>query len=250
MKKYHLLLSFAFLLLLVSCKKKDSEAKDNPTPISLDCYLSKYYINDAKEYNCYYDSQNRLIKISSYSEGKGDSSYVFYTHSGNLITKTSKNGIKDLVETYYLNSNGFADSLVSVFDSLNSYTYYWKYNEANQAIELKVIGGVAQNMVDIIERNEYTNGNKTRQTSINNETATTVILDFEYYLDKPNKAKAFEESTYHLNSNTNLLKKSTTDAGSITNITYEFDQEGNVSKMIMVSDKNEETWNKYIWSCK
>jgi hypothetical protein len=73
----------------------------------------------------------------------------------------------------------------------------------------------------------------------------------EYYLDKSNKAKAFEEKGNFMNSNANMIKKSTSPDGTIyTNYSYEFDAEGNVSKMKMVDEQSAETWSSYVWNCK
>jgi hypothetical protein len=251
MKNYHLLLSVALLLTVASCKKKESDPTDNPTPAALTCYLTQMTQSNGNFTRYYFDAENRINKTATYLESQGDTLFTDYVYSGKTMTATSNNGLFDIIQTYYLNANGFTDSAITTFGSFGDYKINYTYNSANQAISLVMYGNIATTEIDQEVSMEYTNGNRTKQTAIDNVASTTTITNFEYYLDKPNKAKAFEEKGNYMNANTNMLKKSSTPDGlTFTNYTYDFDTEGNVSQMKMMDNQNVETWNKYIWNCK
>jgi YD repeat-containing protein len=248
MKSKYLFLCVTILVTLASCKKKESEG---PYSSPSTCYLTQMESNNGILIRYYYDAQNRVIRTATYQESTSeDSIFGEYTYSPNKVTSTTNNGVFDIVQTIHLNSFGFADSALITFGTYGSYQMLWKYNTERQVISYQIFGEIATTEIDQEVYYEYTNGNKTKQTLIDNVSNTTQTSTLEYYLDKPNKAKTFEEQNNYVNSNTNLVKKVISETGTVLNYTYDFDTQGNVTQMKMVSETNEEKWNKYNWSCK
>lgn len=241
----------AAFLFVAACKKKESDTTDNPTPAVVSCYLNNMTQSNGNYTRYYYDAQNRISKTATFISSQPDTLFTNYVYAGKTVTATSNNGLFDIIQTYYLNSHGFADSVVVSFGSFGDYKMKYTYNSSNQATGIAMVGTIATTEIDQEISMEYANGNRTKQIVIDNVESTTTTTLMEYYLDKSNKAKAFEEKGNFMNSNANMIKKSTSPDGTIyTNYSYEFDAEGNVSKMKMVDEQSAETWSSYVWNCK
>lgn len=251
MKKQSLFLMIAAFLFVAACKKKETDSTDTPTPAAVSCYLSNMTQSNGNFTRYYYDAQNRINKTATFIESQPDTLFTNYVYAGNKVTATANNGVFDIIQTYYLNANGFADSVIVSFGSFGDYRMNYTYNSSNQATGIVMVGQIATTEIDQEISMEYTNGNRTKQTVIDNVESTTTTTLMEYYLDKPNKAKAFEEKGNFMNSNSHMIKKSSAQDGAVfTNYTYENDAEGNVSKMKMINEQSAETWSSYVWNCR
>jgi hypothetical protein len=249
MKKQNLLFVLLAFIFVAACKKEETPEDPIITPAEVSCYLTSMATNAGNVTNYYYDAQNRIYKTATFASGQTDSIITNYTY-GDKVVITRTSGTIEIVQTNFLNANGFADSAVMAFGSFGELFLVRKFNSSNQVTEIKLYGEIGGSEYDQEVYMEYTNGNMSKQTAIDNVKSLSTVSTMEYYLDKPNKAKKFEERSNFINSNANLIKKTTTDGGTFTNYTYELDSEGKMTKMMMVNEQNVETWSSYVWKCK
>ncbi|OYU96438.1 MAG: hypothetical protein CFE21_08570 [Bacteroidetes bacterium B1(2017)] len=240
MKKLNLLL-IAFVILAGTACKKD-KTTDEPTPAEKICLVTSTTDSDSNTFIYTFDSQNRIIKNGAYNGP--DSTITIYTYTGNKVVMAS--GIVE--QTYFLNSYGFADSVYYIVDGYVDLLIVLTHNSEGLVTSQKVTGTVPQGEVNQIGTFEYLNGDLVKQT--NNDGTTTSTVTLEYYLDKPNKSKRFEEATQFYNSSAHMLKKMTGDDGSFTSYTYEYDSEGKVTKETSVDETNTVSYQNFSWSCK
>ncbi|MDZ4666722.1 MAG: hypothetical protein SGJ00_02450 [bacterium] len=198
----------------------------------------------------YYDAQNRVIRTASFVTGQTDSVISTFEYLGNTVVNSANNGLFDLVQTSYLNAHGFADSMKMSFGTFGDIMLRRKFDSEYRVIEQTLIGDVAGTEIDQVITHEYNGGNMLLQTNVDNVAEKTEVISYQYYLDKVNKAKAFEEKTNLVNSNTNLLKRKLSNLNTSVDYTYQLDADGNILKMTMLDEQSAETWNTYSWNCK
>jgi YD repeat-containing protein len=249
MKKQSLFLLVAAFFLVAACKKDETSSPTNNVPAEVSCLLTTMATNTGNVTSYYYDAQNRIVRTAAIGSGLSDSIIATYTYEGNVVTSRTP-GAVEVVQKFFLNAAGFADSAVISVGAFGDIIMVRKYNDANQATELIMVGEIGGTEYDQESYMEYTNGNLTKQTTIDNIKSLSTISTMEYYMDKPNKVKELEERNNFTNANANLLKKVSNDDGTYTNYTYEFDTDGKVVKMMTVTDTNVESWNTYTWTCK
>ncbi len=249
MKKQNLLFVLLAFIFVAACKKEETPEDPIITPAEVGCYLKNMTNSDGNVVNYYYDALNRISKTVTYSPTLADSIITDYMYGDKMVT-TKQNGVVEIIQKNFLNANGFADSAVLSIGSFGDLIMVRKFNTSNQVMEMKMAGVVGGTEYDQEVYMEYTNGNMTKQTTLDNVKSLSTVSTMEFYMDKPNKAKKFEERSNFINSNANLIKKTTTDGGTFTNYTYELDSDGKMTKIIMVNEQNVQTWNSYVWNCK
>lgn len=240
MKKLNLLL-IAFIVLAGTACKKD-KTTDEPTPAEKICLVSNSLDSDSNSFVYTFDNQNRIIKNGAYNGT--DSTITIYTYTGNKVVMAS--GVVE--QTYFLNSFGFADSVYYLIDGYVDLLIVLTHDAQGLVTSQKVTGTVPQGEVNQIGTFEYLNGDVVKQTT--NDGTNTSVTTLEYYLDKPNKSKRFEEATQFYNASTHMLKKVSSDDGSFTSYTYEYDSEGKVTKETSVDETNTISFQYFTWSCK
>ncbi len=238
MKKLSLFAAILAMLIFSGC----SETATTPTSTVKTCFVQKVLYSDSSSYTYTYDASNRVSSNTFIQDTRV--SKTDYNNNGKTVLATS-NGM--LVQTYYLNNKGFADSLLTDIQGF----YLKEINTYNsEGLKINTVSKskyMNTNMTDTTTY-QYVNGNLSKE--IFSDGNYTLITDFEYYTDKINYSKKSNEAQDFTNDNVNLRKKATTNSGNVTNYAYEFDADGKVLKQITTFSGGDISSKTFTWICK
>jgi hypothetical protein len=238
-------LNFLFIALFLaganSCTKKET---NNPAPYTPLCLIQTRSTSDGLFESFSYDEANRISKYTfSFSGGDISSNYVYYK---NRVEVEDDGGS---FTTYYLNSNGFADSALIEYNGSDKIRNQYTYNANNELIKLVIIGKAFGSTINRTYSYEYENGNLVKQTLMEGNVIQENIS--EYYLDKINYSKPSEEKEKFINGNRNLVKKTTYPNGSYFEHTYSFDSDGKALTQTSYNSKSKDLIiTTFSWLCK
>lgn len=146
-----------------------------------------------------------------------------YTYSGNTVSVSSN--IKNTFYKYYLNKNGYADSLKITEPGLLSITEKYLYNNLGMMIRKNINA-----LINNVPYSEYTDyiyqdGNliKSEQVSDNN----VYTIQYEYYMDSINVMAGTIEASIFIPQTKNLIKKETTSDDTFKDYFYKINDEEN-----------------------
>ncbi len=244
MKKLHLIFMLLVAFLVVSCTK-DKTTTPTTTPEKT-CLVQKILYSDGRSDAFTYDSKNRLIKTVITQDTLTSQTDISY--NGNIVTNSSGGGMPFSVT--YLNAKGFADSSVINFQGIIEIKTVNTFNSSGLLISQSTKGMQFGQAVNDLYTFEYVGENRSKETFTDGTNTFSTV--YEYYLDKKNNSKKSQEAQYFENANANLVKKTTTSKGDITNYSYEFNSDGFETKRIQTfSGTPPETFTSvYTWSCK
>jgi hypothetical protein len=146
-----------------------------------------------------------------------------YNYSGNTVTVTSN--IRNTFYKYYLNKNGYADSLKITEPGLLSITEKYLYNNLGMMIRKNINA-----LINNVPYSEYTdyiyqNGNLIKsEQMVDNDKYT---IQYEYYTDSINVMAGTMEANTFIPQSKNLIKKETTSDDTFKSFTYTIDDDGN-----------------------
>jgi hypothetical protein len=146
-----------------------------------------------------------------------------YTYSGNTVSVSSN--IKNTFYKYYLNKNGYADSLKISEPGLLSITEKYLYNNLGMMIRKNINA-----LINNVPYSEYTdyiyqNGNLIKsEQMVDNDKYT---IQYEYYTDSINVMAGTMEANTFIPQSKNLIKKETTSDDTFKSFSYTIDDDGN-----------------------
>ncbi|MFA9215348.1 MAG: hypothetical protein ACEQSR_16170 [Candidatus Methylacidiphilales bacterium] len=242
-KQIMLLLAATAATYFTSCKKdSDSTTPNTATPT---CNITSTLENDTT-YAAFIYNPNGTINQVINKEPSTDTSIYSVIYEPNLIT-VSIDGTP--LRTYFLNSKGNADSIVTdvqgFFTVITNNTY-----DNNGYIKTQIESQTFLGSTTETTRNfTYTNGNLT--TMEESDGTTNTVYTYDYFTDKTNNlSKVDLDYMFMGNSNKNLVKTEFTDGEITTNYSYNFDSNGKVTKKIATSTIGEVNQTNYSWTCK
>lgn len=247
MKTKQLLLMLATASALVfSCKKDDENKTNNPSNNpSSSCSLTASMENDTGYVAFNYNTDGTIARITE-KNPSSDTSKIDLTYANNIVS-ASVNG--NILNTYYLNSKGYADSTVldlSGFihmSTINTYDANGYLITQNESINF--LGTDINTSTTYL----YSGGNVSKKTVESN--GKTTVTTYEYYTDKNNKlANSSIDALFIGKANANLVKTETVDGVLANTYTYEYDSKGNPSKQIATDPNGVKDTFIYSWSCK
>lgn len=238
-------LSLVCLFVISACKK------DNPTPsentnnnggAQLTCKYDTVYSSQMGVLVYEYDDLGRVSKVTRTQNGTEITDVYTYSEGKVLVQNSAQ------TNQFFLNENGFADTVYMELNTLGSIQIFYTYNSQNQIIrqiqEMEING----NEIRLEVENYYLNGNNTSSKLIFNGDES--VMTNEYHLDKPNMFKEMEQKTQFIPTNQNLIKVSYVDGDSSQSFTYQFDAQNKViSRKISLPDNTYNT-ETFVWKCK
>lgn len=230
----------SLLFSIASCDKDDDKAK----PV---CKMSSIVETG---------DNGTISRVISYDEGKmasvvtagGDGSSKIFSYSSGMITVISKNksGVVTGTDEVLLNQSGKIHSITQknaagTTTGVESYTY----NTAGQVV--LSISSPVTGPADTTTYS-YSNGNVTLSTNKGKNTLYT------YYEDKTFSDGDFVKLVQILNTgalaleNKNLLKSVIAPDGAVSNLTYQYDNTGKITRLIFLGATNGNY--SYTYDCK
>jgi hypothetical protein len=211
-----------------------------------------------------YDSEGRLVKESGNTYELNKEGFIIqevmaggtpamYTYFKDSIVMTVNN---TWVRMILNKKNLFIKNITpNEFSKTNQLTTREKrtYNSNGFVIKMEVFDDYVTYSYSMIYDYEYSNGNiiKETRTSQNKSSDGTIsgnsyYIEYEYYEDKLNTlGNANFGKNYLGNSNKNLIKREKKSNGYIAKHEYEFDKNGNVTKMNIFDEKNGTKTDEY-----
>jgi len=243
MKQSFYLIAFT-LVLFAACKK------DNPTPVDnnnngvgqLLCKYDTVYSSQLGTEIYAYDDKDRIAKISRILDGKETISS--YTYTANKVVVQSA----DQTNQYYLNKNGFADTVIMDFKGFGNLQLYNTYNNQNQIVKQIQEMEFGGNEIYLEVENEYLNGNISSSKVLFDGDESIMVN--EYHLDKQNSLKEMEYKTQFMPSNQNLMKASYLDGNLNQSFIYQFDSQNRIKLFKLTDSEGKEQINSIVWKCK
>ncbi|MDP1725191.1 MAG: hypothetical protein Q8M15_00300 [Bacteroidota bacterium] len=247
MKKRSQILNLLICIMLFTAACK----KDNPLPQPVvvetpKCFIKKV-LNETNSQICDYNNQNKLIRTIDINGT--DSVFTDFEYIGKVVTL--KNPKTDLVQTFYLNNNGYADSATIYEAGKINIKIKMILNAEGYLIEQRQTGTITFGgtyPINEINTIEYLNGNAIKITT--NNLGTLSIVTYEYYADKINYSAPSEEAQSFIKSNKKLLKKFTNEDGTFMNYLYLLDNNGKVMEIMKTNQANKVTNTFNTWFCK
>ncbi len=242
-KQIMLLMAATAATYFTSCKKDSDSTTPNVTTPT--CNITSTLENDTTFAAFIYNSNGTINQVVN-KEPSSDTAIYSISYETNLIT-ISISGIP--FRTYFLNSKGNADSIVTdiqgFFTMITTNTYDNDGYLKTQNESVTFLGSTT-----VTSRNyTYTNGNLTTMTE--SDGTTNTVFTYDYYTDKTNNiSKVNLDNMFVGNSNKNLVKTEFTDGDITTNYTYNFDSNGNVTKQIATGIDGEVSQTNFNWTCK
>ncbi len=227
-----------------SCKK-DSDSTTSNTPTTQTCNITSTLENDTSYAAFIYNANGTINQVIN-KEPSNDTSFYTLSYETNLIT-ASINGTP--FSTYFLNSKGNADSIVTdiqgFFTMITTNTYDDNGYLKTQNESVTFLGTTTETTRNYT----YTNGNLT--TMSESDGTTNTVFTYDYFTDKTNNlSKVNLDKMFLGNSNKNLVKTEFTDGEITKNYTYNFDSNGKVTKQIATGTNGEVSQTNYSWTCK
>jgi hypothetical protein len=243
MKQSFYLIAFT-LVLFAACKK------DNPTPVDnnnngggqLFCKYDTVYSSQLGTEIYAYDDKDRIAKITRILDGKETISS--FTYTANKVVMQND----DQTNQYFLNKNGFADTVLMDFKSFGNIQVYYTYNSQNQIVKQIQEMEIGGNELYLEIENTYLNGNISSSKILFDGDES--IIENEYHLDRPNIFKEMEYKTQFIPSDQNLAKAIYLDGDLNQSFVYQFDSQNRVVfRKTTVIDEPEQT-ESFVWKCK
>jgi YD repeat-containing protein len=220
MKKINYLLIALLIVGATACKKEETKTTTS-TPSTPTCLIQTTLDGDGNLTTYMYDGSKRITMAKML--GASDSSTMVYTYLGNTVEVETDNGA---ITTYYLNSKGLADSAHAEFDGLYSLRIILTYNSAGEVTKQDISGEVFGTAITQTSTFEYVNGNVVKEISDDGTGPDETVM--EYYTDKLDYGKTFNEKTTFTTAAKNLLKRETYSDDTYLEYTYTFDSNGKV----------------------
>ncbi len=244
-KNLYLFPILTITILLTSCGKEYSANTNtdtsalNKVKTYTEDITSSYYGNSVTTYNLAYDTNDRLISITSITNSGNKSLFSFPTNS--LYTMDLYNsGSLAIHEDFYLNSNFYLDSTFQYNNTKDSSTEKYFYNTSNQLIKMNEYSYSAVTGSKLINTTTNTydgNGDLIESLDLNSNVNT-----LEYYLDL-SYAMPFAPGPVNANSSkkNHLLKRHSLSSNNYlidtATFTYTFDTKNRIStEKAIVSD--------------
>ncbi|MEI6880628.1 MAG: hypothetical protein WCK82_04815 [Bacteroidota bacterium] len=248
MKTKQLLLILATASALVFSCKKDDENKTpiqnpNPNP-SNSCSLSSSMLNDTGYTALFYNTNGSITGFVE-KNPSADTSKIELIYDGKIVT-VSANGVT--AGTYYLNSKGYADSLIVDLSIIRMATYN-TYDSNGYLISQNESFEFLGTNSTTIRTYTYSGGNLSKMTEESD--GKTTVTTYEYFTDKDNKfAKNNLDALFLGKPNANLTKTETIDGVLSNSYAYEFDSKSNPTKQTATDAQGAKNIVVYNWSCK
>lgn len=267
MKKQFLPLAIGLLSLtavITSCKKDD----DDPiTPAQEKCYITSIIDNgDSKDSTAvFYNSDNKVVKVSYYDIDKNPVGYELYTYTLNKILQSEYDENDALEHEYhhYLNTDGTINytSYKNIEGNYTDYdtTFYFYQNGYNVK---EIVNSVHfLNATQISKQSDtigytYVDGNKV-QMKQKRSNGIIEITDYIYDTleDKNDLSGQLLIPGIYGKSNKNLVKSSSTnnDANDKATFTYQVNAQGLITNSVSVytSDFGTDTFDySLVYTCK
>lgn len=242
-KQIMLLIAATAATYFTSCKKdSDSTAPTTTTPT---CTITSTLENDTT-YAAFIYNNNGTIKQVVNKEPSSDTSVYTVSYETNLITISIGS---TPFRTYFLNSKGNADSIVTdvqgFFTLITTNTYDNDGYLKTQNESVTFLG----NTSETTRNYTYTNGNLT--TMNESDGTNNTVFTYDYFTDKTNNlSKVNLDNMFVGNSTKNLIKTEFTNGEITTNYTYNFDSNGKVTKQIATNTSGEVNQTNFSWTCK
>jgi hypothetical protein len=244
MKKsfYFLVLS---IVLFAACKK------DNPTPVDntnnnggtqLTCRYDTVYSSQVGVQVYEYDNLDRVSKVTRTQNG-GEIIDVYTYLDGKVIMQN-----RGQTNQYFLNENGYADTVLMELNNFGSIQIYNTYNSQNQIVKQIQEMEFNGREINLEVENTYLNGNNVSSKVILDGDES--IMTNEFYLDKPNMFKEMEYKTQFIPSHQNLMKASYLDGYLNQSFTYQFDTQNKVISRKITGPDSQENTETFVWKCK
>lgn len=238
-------LSLVCLLIFSACKKDNPTPSENPNNnggAQLTCRYDTVYSSQMGVLVYEYDDLGRVSKVIRTQNGREIIDMYTYSEGKVLVQNSSQ------TSQFFLNENGFADTVYMELNALGSIQIFYTYNSQNQITrqiqEMEING----NEIRLEIENYFLNGNNTSSKLILNGDES--VMTNEYHLDNPNMFKEMEQKTQFIPTNQNLIKASYIDGDLSQNFTYQFDAQNKViSRKISLPDDTDNT-ETFVWKCK
>lgn len=242
-KQIMLIIAATAATFYTSCKKDSNSITPiitNPT-----CTITSTLENDTTYVAFIYNGNGTINQVVN-KEPSSDTSVYLLSYGTNLVT-ISIDGTP--LRTYFLNSKGNADSIVTdvqgFFTLITTNTYDNDGYLKTQKETITFLG----NTTETNRNYTYTNGNLT--TMAESDGTTNTIYTYDYFADKTNNLSKIDlDNIFTGNSNKNLVKTEYIDGTTSTNYTYNFDSNGNVTNQKATSNNGEINQTNYSWTCK
>jgi hypothetical protein len=249
MKQSFYLIAFT-LVLFAACKK------DNPTPYPTDTnnnnggalanckYDTVYTVYSSQPGTVIYayDDKDRIAKITRILDGKETISS--FTYTANKVVMQSD----DQTNQYFLNKNGFADTVLMDFKSFGNIQVYYTYNSQNQIVKQIQEMEIGGNEIYFEVENEYLNGNISSSKVLFDGDESIRVN--EYHLDKQNSLNDMDYKIQFIPSNQNLMKASYLDGNLTQSYIYQFDSQNRIKSFKIIDSEGKEQINSIVWKCK
>ncbi len=242
MKTQGTIFLFCAAVLLVSACKKDGDDKKAACRIVT---VSQSSSGTPNVINITYNNDGKISTLST-SSGSSSTSKV-YTYSGNTIIINATSGSFSSRDSVTLNAQGRASNIRQFSDLTgNNWTNYrFEYNGNDLLKYHQTSDGDATEETTTAT---YSNGN---MVGLQSSSSNTTL---EYFTDKKVQPGDYLELAMLIQygvsvyPHKNLLKTIDSGTGSITNFNYEFDAEGNITKVIATAGSSTTTLT-YQYQC-
>ncbi len=249
MKTKQLLLILATTSALVFSCKKDDESKtpiQNPNPNqSNSCSLSTSIENDTGFTAFFYNTNGSIARFVE-KNPSADTSTIELAYDGKIVT-ASVNG--NALNTYYLNSKGYADSIILDFQGFIRMGTYNTYDANGYLVSQNESIEFLGTNITTARTYVYTNGNVSKMTEESD--GKTTVTTYDYYADKANKLINNNIAALFIGKpNANLVKTETVDGVLSNSYAYDYDSKSNPTKQTATDSNGVKNIFVYSWSCK
>lgn len=248
MKTKQLLIILATASALVFSCKKDDENKTSTTtnpPVTSSCSLATSMENDTGYTAFTYNTDGTIARFVIKNQSS-DTSKIDLTYANNIVS-ASVNG--NILNTYYLNNKGNADSIVLDLSGLVHMATYNTYDANGYLTEQNESIDFFGTNITTTRTYTYSGGNLSKTTEESN--GKTTVTTYEYYTDKANKLAASNlDALFIGKANANLVKTETVDGVLSNTYTYEFDSKGNPTKRTGTDANGVKDVFVFNWTCK
>lgn len=244
-----LLLVLATASALVFSCKKDDESKtpiQNPNPNqSNSCSLFTSMENDTGFTAFFYNANGSIARFVE-KNPSADTSTIELAYDGKIVT-ASVNG--NALNTYYLNSKGYADSIILDFQGFILMGTYNTYDANGYLVSQNESIEFLGTNITTARTYVYTNGNVSKMTEESD--GKTTVTTYDYYADKANKLINNNIAALFIGKpNANLVKTETVDGVLSNSYAYDYDSKSNPTKQTATDSNGVKNIFVYSWSCK
>jgi len=251
--------------ILISCTSSNVSKPNKRSLISNYSIINGKYIS---KNNYEYDNSGRLIKVlrNNYENKNGFLTQKLDVKNKPTIYKYLKDSIVVSVNNTWrkiiLNKKGLfvKDISPNSFSKTKKLTTRLKksFNSNDYLIKTELFDDYVTYSYSTIYEYEYSNGNIIKETRTSRNigsdgeiSGNSYDIEYEYFEDKLNSiGNANFGKGYLGNSSKNLIKIEKSSNGYIANYKYEFDKNGNVTKMSIFNNKNGKKTREYTYEYK